>query len=569
MNLQLSTFDKLVDTLSTEEAQMMLASISDSMKLSADIQSENRAAEASFTTDRLGKELRLDDEPFFIRLWLKLKAFFRAIPVETIYEDELINRIGRDLNRKYKQYINIKHNIFTHEFYELLRELRKTQLFFTALLSAYDSDKGDFYLLTSSFAAPDIYAKLMYATDPFNAAVGLPASANLRADFLKKIDEVFSLILPESKNEMYQCAHAIEWMRHFCELPIDKTVLRFTVNPAGEASCAIHFIAAEISMLASVLNAIKPIRDIVLQALFLLLQQDRLNDKELDLEKESVEFVAQASHALEAIKHFSLKIPIIDFARYAARSVHWDPQRFDGGEDWFLLFKNAWKKRFNERWQLWSAEQKRFALKAQMLKLLKIEEIHSLSHRPWEDAWLVLRFKREFSFSFLVSFFSGLYPSAIQPVLKILLMEGKFYRRENLEDYTSAFTVLEKQESALAVFESRLGPEGELGAAFTNLKEKPMASLKSKNSLEALMKSVESEAKQLVAASQGALKTLIALLNGFIEGNKSSVYAPLLNWSIIQGVHNADFRAQVEAIKKLLQDTAVILTETEKIESEF
>jgi uncharacterized protein TP_0110 len=149
------------------------------------------------------------------------------------------------------------------------------------------------------------------------------------------------------------------------------------------------------------------------------------------------------------------------------------------------------------------------------------------------------------------------------------LMEGNFYRRENLAEYTNAFTVLEKQQSCISTFETRLSPEGEIGAAFTQLKEKNVASLKGKNSLEALMKNIETEAKQIITSSQNAFKILIALLNGFIDGNKNSVYAPLVNWLIIQGDDNADFRKRVEGVKKLLQEVTSILMEADKIEADW
>jgi len=568
MNPQVSTFDKLVDSLSTEEAQAMLTHIAENMKMSEDIQTDSKN-EPLLSDTQVQKSIQINDEPFFIRLWLHLKSFFKALPIEKVYEEELIRRIGKGLQHEYKQYINIKENVFTKDFYELLRELRKTQLFFTSLLSAYDADKGNFYLLVSSFVAPDVYAKLMYNTDPFSCVPSSQANSNLRSELLKKIDETFSLMTTDYKAGMYQAANAIEWMRHFCELPIDKAVLCFTVNPAVEPSCSIFLLSVEINMLASVLSTIKPIPDVVLQALFLLSKQDKLNDKAVNMDEESVEFISQASHALETIREFSVRIPILDLARYTLKSIHWEPQRLEGGEDWFQLFKVAWKKRFAERWQLWASEQRRAQLSHQMLDLLKTDRLEPLPYRPWEDSWLVLQFKREFSFSFLASFFSRLYPTFVQPVLKTLLMEGNFYRRENLAEYTNAFTVLEKQQSCINTFESRLSPEGEIGAAFLQLREKTIASLKSKSSLEALMKSIETEAKQIIASSQNALKILCALLNGFIDGNKNSVYAPLLNWLNIQGNDNADFRKRVEGVKKLLQEVTNILMEADKIEADW
>ena len=116
MNPQVSTFDKLVDSLSTEEAQTMLARIAENMKMSEDIQTDSQT-EPLLIGDQLKKSIRINDESFFLRLWLRLKSFFKAVPLETVYEEELIGRIGKSLRHDYKQYIDIKANIFTKDFY--------------------------------------------------------------------------------------------------------------------------------------------------------------------------------------------------------------------------------------------------------------------------------------------------------------------------------------------------------------------------------------------------------------------------------------------------------------------
>ncbi|MGP1594115.1 MAG: DUF5312 family protein [Treponema sp.] len=563
---QRSTFDTLVDTLSSEEAQMMLINISSSMKDTAAIQSANASSTSMQTNQQ--KLLQLGEEPLLVRLWLHIKAFFTSTQLETLYERELLHRIGKTLHHQYKNYINVKKNVFLTEFYEMLRELRKTQLFFTALLSAYDSEKGNFYILASSFAAPEIYSQLIHNTDPFSVMSDGETTNNQRADFIRRIDDKISLITAEQKAELYQCAASIEWIKGFCDLPIDKMILRFTVNSPTDTVCPIQFLSTELGETATVLGSAAPIPNTVLQALFLLSKQDRMNDKSLDLKQESVEFISDASYALDSIKSFTATIPIADFARYAANSLNWEPKPINGGEDWFLLFKNAWKKRFNEKWQLWIADQKKTNLKEQMLAVLSLPELPQLQYRPWENAWIVLRFKREFTFTFLDSFFAETYTNSIQPVLNILLLEGSFYRRENLAEYTNAFTTLEKQKKAADAFKARLSPEGEIGSAFFTHKEKNIPSLKTKTGLENLMRNVETEAKQIIASSVGALKILCSLLNGFIEGNKNSVYAPLVNWGTIQGGNNTAFRAQVETVHKQLEKITVILTDAELIEKE-
>lgn len=570
MNARFSTFDKLVDTLSTEEAQNMLSHISDRMKLSMEMQPNEKKEQSLLDIDEEPGSLRIENESFFMKLRLRLRAFFKSLSIDTVYESELLRRIGKYLHRNYRQYINIKTNLFTNDFYELLRTLRKTQSFFISLLAAYDGDKGDFYLLISSFAIPELYSKLMHTTDPFSAAPNADPSAAtpLRSEFLKELEETFELITSAEKTGMYKCAQAIEWIRHFCNLPLDKAISRFTVNSIVDATCPIQLISTEMAALASVVNAAKPIPDTVLQSLFLLSKQDRFDDKSLNLGKESTEFISQASHALEAIKYFTVNIPMKAIARYAGNSVRWEPKPIERGEDWFLVFKNAWKKRFNEQWHQWITEKKRNTLYEQMLQLLNVTALPNMPYRPWEDAWLVLRLKRELAFTFLSTFFSNLYTETVQPLLKILLMEGNFYRRENLTEYTNVFTLLDKQQNNIDAFMSKISPEGDIGNAFMQLKITSGADIKAKSSFENLMKKIETEAKQILTASQSAIRTLTLLLNGFIEGNKSDIYAPLINWGNIQGSNNAEFRRQVGDVKKMLQKTDMILTDAENLVSD-
>ena len=69
----------------------------------------------------------------------------------------------------------------------------------------------------------------MKETNPFSIKIGSEVSANIRTSFLRKIDSVFSNLTDEEKSEMYLCAQAIEWMKSFCSLALDKTLLRFAV----------------------------------------------------------------------------------------------------------------------------------------------------------------------------------------------------------------------------------------------------------------------------------------------------------------------------------------------------
>ncbi len=126
---QFSTFDKLVNTLSNDETQTMLARIAESMKASEEIQ-KTTAQETVFINRGIQKKITIADESFFVRFWLKFLSFIQSIPIEKLYENELLKRIGKNLHQNHRNYVNTKKRLFLTDFFNALRELRKTQLFF-------------------------------------------------------------------------------------------------------------------------------------------------------------------------------------------------------------------------------------------------------------------------------------------------------------------------------------------------------------------------------------------------------------------------------------------------------
>ncbi|UTC79045.1 hypothetical protein E4O04_14005 [Treponema sp. OMZ 799] len=567
MERSLSTFDQLVKSLSTEETQSLLESIQRSMEeFSGEAQPEER--------DSLSERIRehqsagISSEPFLIRLWLSIRSFLRSIPLKVIYNEELLKRMAKNLKRSAGAYINIHQNIYTGVFYTELKNLRKTQLFFTSLLSAYDSGKGSFYMLVSSFVAPATYERLMKETNPFSIKIGSEVSSNIRTGFLRKIDSVFSNLTDEEKSEMYQCAQAIEWMKSFCSLALDKTLLRFNVISDSNATCQALTIQPEMEVLSSILYSKKNIPHNLLQALFLMHAQETIIDDDSRMVREADEFIKDAIEALGAIRIFLKQVPLLDITRYIKKDINWMPYKLTGGEDWFIYFKQAWYERFNQKWSTWSYEQKKFNIKVQMINLLKVGDLESMKFCPWRNLWVECKFKKELPFLFLKTFFYAFYNERLSETLKTILVEGNFYRHENLNEYTTSYNVLEHRKGEFEKFENRLSPTGDIGSTFAKIRAEKTATLKNKNQIEGLMHTVESEAKQLITSSIDALKSIELILTGILGGGKTSLYATITNWAVIAGVNNSRFREEVAAVKEQIHTSINLLSLAEKLEAE-
>ncbi|UTC81674.1 DUF5312 domain-containing protein [Treponema denticola] len=567
MERSLSTFDQLVKSLSTEETQSLLESIQNSIE---EFKSEAQPEEKDSLSEKIieHQHAGISSEPFLIRLWLSIRSFFRSIPLKVIYNEELLKRMAKSLKRSAGAYININQNIYTGVFYTELKNLRKTQLFFTSLLSAYDSGKGSFYMLVSSFVAPATYEKLMKETNPFSIKIGSEVSSNIRTGFLRKIDSVFSNLTDDEKSEMYLCAQAIEWMKSFCSLALDRTLLRFNVISDSNATCQALTIQPEMEVLSSILYSKKNIPHNLLQALFLMHAQETIIDDDNRMVKEADEFIKDAIEALGAIRIFLKQVPLLDITRYIKKDINWMPYKLTGGEDWFIYFKQAWYERFNQKWSTWSYEQKRFNIKVQMINLLKVGDLESMKFCPWRNLWVECKFKKELPFLFLKTFFYSFYSEKLSGTLKTILVEGNFYRHENLNEYTTSYNVLEHRKGEFEKFENRLSPTGDIGSTFAKIRAEKTATLKNKNQIEGLMHTIEAEAKQLITSSIEALKSVEMILTGILGGGKTSAYATITNWAIISGVNNGIFREEVAAAKEQIHTGINLLSLAEKLEAE-
>ncbi|MGI5066245.1 DUF5312 domain-containing protein [Treponema putidum] len=567
MERSLSTFDQLVKSLSKEETQTLLETIQRSMEdFAAEAQPEEKATLSEKIREHQG--IGIASEPFLIRLWLSIRSFLRSIPLKVIYNEELLKRMAKNLKRSAGAYINIHQNVYTGVFYTELKNLRKTQLFFTSLLSAYDSGKGSFYMLVSSFVAPATYEKLMKETNPFSIKIGSEVSSNIRTGFLRKIDAVFSNLTDEEKTEMYLCAQAIEWMKSFCSLALDKTLLRFNVISDSNATCQALTIQPEMEVLSSILYSKKNIPYNLLQALFLMHAQETIIDDDSRMVKEADEFVKEAIEALGAIRLFLKQVPLLDITRYIKKDINWMPYKLTGGEDWFIYFKQAWYERFNQKWSTWSYEQKKFNIKIQMINLLKVGDLESMKFCPWRNLWVECKFKKELPFLFLKTFFYAFYDEKLSNTLKTILVEGNFYKHENLNEYTTSYNVLEHRKGEFEKFENRLSPTGDVGTAFAKIRAEKTATLKNKNQIEGLMHTVEAEAKQLINSSIDALKSIELILTGILGGGKTSTYATITNWAIIAGSKNGHFREEVANAKEQIHTSINLLSLAEKLEAE-
>lgn len=565
------TFDELVKSLADTERREMLNRLADVTEVETAISNAVPESENFFDIKANAKEkkVQLSDESLLVRLWFKILAFFSSSTPDEKYHDYLVMDLGKRIERKFGTYISIQRRMYTDAMYQDLSFLNTARNFFIPLMAEYEKQRGDFYILLSSLIAPESYKNISAALDPFTESYeeeDIPK--DIRSSFLKKMEKAFTEFSADEKNKMYQAAQAAQWLSSFCSLQLDRLVLQFSDMTGKGQMCLLDAVVDDLKKLASVLSSALKIPMLLVEALYIFSEQDKIQDSSFSLDQECAKFVKVAVNYLLGITSFKSRIPVADFVRFSCGDILWEPDIERQGEDWFNLFKSAWKKRFEKRLGEWIKLHDKFILKKKALVFLGCTEAPSLEFTPWDAVWFPMKFRREPVFLFLKAFFSSVYPRQISKNLKIILVEGDFYKRENLVEFTDAFNVLEHQKQDISDFEHRLSPKGDLGEGFALALTEKIGTHNGKSRLEHLMANVESETEVFYTRVLSAFQSMDAILGGILDVSRGGPYETLINMAAIQGKQNETFRKDLSAVRFKIQEGIEILSSLEKSISE-
>jgi hypothetical protein len=568
MDEQLPVFDRLVLSLDATERQLILRQIAETSELQQTEQIQNQPPTDILTGVTQSPQEKLQEEPFWIRLWFAFRAFFSQSSSYQLYAAHLVVLLGRRLAKNWNVYIDVGQRRFTSGLADRLAELRKTQSFFSGLLSAYENEKGAFYIVLASLMMHDTAQTVASCANPFSVSYLEPVKPEMRASLLRKLESALSAIPDQDRARMYQAAQSIEWMKTFCDLPLDRVLLRFGSMPGDTRGCLAESVGAELQSIVNVLSGSKRIPILLLEALYLFSIQDRFDEKKTDIENECKVFVATASGYLSGIRDFKNAVPLADLARFAVQDVSWSPVPESGGEDWFLFYKTAWKKKFDEQWASWSKLHRSAMLEKRITAFLDGDRMPDLVNAPWKNMWIPLVLRREVSFRFIKGIFKKIYPQVLMKPLKILLIEGDFYRRENLIEYTDAFSNLEHMAQTVDLFEARLSAKGDLGEVFVLLQKEKVATVRGKTRLENLMLTTNSETDMIIGKAISSFRSIDAILGGILSVVRGGPYETLVNLASIQGRANDKYRKDLTVVRQRIQEACQILEEAEVIERE-
>ena len=555
---EVDSFERLVSDLSPEEREEMLE------KMQGYVGNPEEESLSPSPIEDMGIlfDAQLKNESLFLRLWLWIKSLFTSVPVESLFNDYRIQSIYRSVERRSPNLVDLKHRKILSLFFTKITELKKCADFFKAYCAAADLDMESFYVNLGSLAMAQVEKQMSETVDPYIMPVAQGSRSEMRVTLLRRMDELLAAIPPEQKNVMYSCARATEWLIQFVRLPYNRFLSQFSSLEGNSFSVPFNLIADDIKQFAKVLCNGCSIPNEVLETMYLVQRGREGGRRNKDFEEAS-QFIAEAHEQLSLMHHFVTTVPMRAISCLVRNDSYFLPENLPGAEDWFIKYKMGWKKLFDQKWEAWLIDCKKEAVRQSLQKDFGLDAFPLLPERPWEDCWGRLRFRYELTAGFLSWFFREKF-SSYELILKTVLTEGDFLRKENRLELTESLNNYVQVSIGLNSMAQMICPSGELGMQIAKLEHDH--TLPAVQRCEQVMHSMESDFGHYLVTFGDASRKMILLLEGILGVSTDTRYDSLTNLNLIQGAGNAAFKRQLQEIYLSLRDAFSMIKELEPVD---
>jgi hypothetical protein len=554
------TLERLAIRLSLEERHEFLEKLKAQSGMSAEPLYTAGPEEKGEDSGLEGQFARL---PWYYRLLFFVLSFFKNKPPKELFQEGRIGKLGREIAAKYPRLFDNQRNQLLNGFYDLLESLKTdVRFFFDALDVSVNKDRGSFYAFLGSLEMQDIHRRLETETAPGYVEEKNPRKSEAEARQLAfhTMEEVFAGISEDQRRCMYFNARSLFCLKELASFLYDRVLGAFGNDPQGKGmACSVFVVKDMLGTLNNILFSLSsPPNLTLLESLFIFILQERSAGPDFDMDREIKGLLDRAEHALETVRDFNKQVPLIPLLRYAYRDIGRYPKAISGGEDWFAVYRDYWRRHIEEEFSAYNQDRRRREILGLFDQFFGGKELLMLKNAPSGANPKGVPVPGIFALSFLRTFHETVFMSRISPVLQPILAEGVFFKRENQVEFSEAYNVLFKLGEDIGKLDARLDPEGEYGKRYA-LAKQDMSSLSAKRrKLQLALEDALGEARQILDRARGAMKFLISLLAGIVRREPGGKYDSLSNFEDIEA-QTPDFVNRLVSIIQLFHDTLDLL----------
>ena len=555
-------FDQLVKELNNQERRALLVRIQSSVPVYSQPLNPEEERLAVFVL-----EDELADLNLFDRIFLFFKSLFAHKDRATLLSEHYLKRRTLEIERNYPGLIHGSASRFQAGMYEELRALKgHARILHGPLQEVLGDSRREFIAFLARGEFKDFQERLNEETNPqvLWENSNLDEEKQVRALMLQRFDELIETIPESSIRELARDARAFFSLYAFSLHPFEALLSPFR----GKDDLSVDFadLNKPLKELAETLEPVRfPPSAQALFDLFLFLHQERLDERDFDLEDRLMIDMSGVHSALEGIRKFHERVPLPTILRLVTQDPEYYPSARRSIPDWFSFYRDFWRQWVHRRYLDFYHSRRREALLSESLEFLSVKSLPGLINYRADKFGRNTSVRHEFSLCFIKCFLKHIF-APLSRALKLIYLNAEFYKEENRHAYTDAFLLLAEADKKIEELESTLGPQGELRAAIQGVKAQALGErLRQKRILDILARA-DGQARALVDALIEQIENLKALLYGILKGQPGDRYDTLVNLNKIGGRENSDLRkAWTNALEKTDRG-AVLLRQIRELE---
>ena len=554
-------FDRLVSRLTLKERQNLLEKMKSQSTLSkGPLYNED---------DQFVPAYDLEDEysnlPWYYRLWYFILSFFKSKAPAKIFEERRVAALGDMVNRRNQGLYDYERAMLLPGFYrQILRLKEAAQFFYSALDSSVNRDKGAFFAFLGSLEMPDVHSRLQDETPPSYIAEKFPdvSEPEMRQTALRNMEDAFSMITPNYRNIMYFNARSLNCLRELSSFLYDRVLMAFHFdNTIGGEICSAGVVRDLLISLNNTLFSLKVTPPLtLLESLFVFILQERSAEASFDMGRETQQLLAKAEDALGVIREFNKQVPLTWILRCSTRKMSYSPKEVSGGEDWFMIFKDYWKRKVDSLFADYMKDRIQRKLNEVFRVFLKGKGLRMMENAQSSANSDGLPIQEALALSFLSTFYSVVFMPDINWVLRTILIDGEWKLKENRAEFAEAYNNLVKLEDEINKFDHELSPGGDYGKRYTQARQ-DMSSLPVKRrKIQIVVEEASEDAEKILAQARAACDSMVNVLNGILGTNLWGKYETLSNMTKIAGKDGKlkagvfDAAEKFKMVQKILSD---------------
>jgi hypothetical protein len=546
------TLNRLVSELSLEERNSFLEKLRRQSTLSYE-----PLYESAEETEQKGifreRYVRL---PWYVRFRYFLLSILKSKPPAKVFEESHVNSLGRKITDEAPGVYDHQRSMLLLRSHELLTGLKDAaRFFYTALDVSVNRDRAGFYAFLASLEMGEVHRRLETETIPELFTDKLEISEReLRQASLSAMEDVFSAISDTERNAMYFNARSLNCLKELSAFGFDHLLMSFGSTTGGQ-TCPINAIRDSLVILNNILYSLKdPPTLSLLESLFIYRLQERSGEPGFDTNGEMHSLLGMAEEAISTIRSFNKLFPLNNILCCSFRDMSYAPQQISGGEDWFAIYREYWKKQVESKVSDYIRLRKhrellnsfRYFLKGANLKILKnVISASNPGGLPVPEA---------FALSFLRTFHAAVFLGDLNVYLRPILIEGEFFKKENRAEYTEAYESIMKIEDEIEQFDVKISPAGEYGRQYAQAKGEVAALPIKSRRMQVVLDAVSHEAGEIIQYTSNAMTSLINVLGGIIKKEAGGKYDTVANFDKLAGKTPDVFTAGIiESIERFQQ----------------